>query len=323
VTSNFIYRLIAGITPDESSAAVSIKPAVSYDMIPEFSSQLGIFYPPTQRFVQSAEKNQSAADSKNKTKTDNVDPSAPEKFESSTPIPTGSNNKTDNSFDRKHAIAEKDVDPSKHDPNNDIRASDVRILSKVHYIKTKGSKSFKYANGESSTIKPTPPSAQAGIRPDEKDEAYYNSNDDGNNHIYLNSAQSDDNNNISRTRDAFEKMRIATEKDDGNNHTYLNSAQPENPQSVQIESSSIVFPAKQLIQLEDKVKFHLASLKMHSSMTEAVRMQGSTGSEPTVTINIGRIEVRALEPQPSTKGPSSASLSLKDYLKQRSEGRPL
>ena len=47
-------------------------------------------------------------------------------------------------------------------------------------------------------------------------------------------------------------------------------------------------------------------------------------SDHTVTINIGHIEVRAIMPQKSSSAktqPSSPALSLRDYLKKRSEGR--
>jgi hypothetical protein len=49
-----------------------------------------------------------------------------------------------------------------------------------------------------------------------------------------------------------------------------------------------------------------------------------THSDHTVTINIGHIEVRAIMPQKSSSPkmqPSSHALSLRDYLKKRSEGR--
>ncbi|MCX6842244.1 MAG: hypothetical protein NTX53_08190 [candidate division WOR-3 bacterium] len=46
--------------------------------------------------------------------------------------------------------------------------------------------------------------------------------------------------------------------------------------------------------------------------------------EPTVHVTIGRIEVRAIQPEPARPGPSrqrSPRLSLADYLRQEGERR--
>jgi hypothetical protein len=331
VTSNFIYRLIAGTTPEAPSArGSSLKPATTHDMIPEFYYQRRIFYSPAQQqFAQFPEKIQSDVESKNN--TNNVSPSPTEKS-SSTIMAAKNNNKTGDSFDRIQGVTENDVDDSKIGLKNDNQIPDVHIISNDHYVDSKGLNPLKDAKRESSTIIPMPTAGQNDVNSDEMKEAFRRKsahyNGDADNYA--------DDNIISRDGKSFDRRLIPTEKDEGvynkeknnneNNNNYSKTALSRNLQGTRDDGSidTTVFLPNQV---EDKKESHfLTSLKIRPSPpTDRIRMEGSESSQSKVTIKIGRIEVHAAEPhRPSTKRLSSApSLSLKDYLKQRSEGRLL
>lgn len=94
------------------------------------------------------------------------------------------------------------------------------------------------------------------------------------------------------------------------------------PQSEDLQGSKseVVVPTKPVEQTQPKLP--LVRPKTYSSMLEKESPERSQGySEPTVTINIGRIEVRAIMPQKPSNKTRMPALSLKDYLKQRSEER--
>lgn len=62
-----------------------------------------------------------------------------------------------------------------------------------------------------------------------------------------------------------------------------------------------------------------ATNETHSTLVPAKEATPKTAEEPTVTINIGRIEVRAVNPERPPSVEIGPALSLKEYMKQKSD----